>query len=235
MYSKVEDISERDLINLIGASTDLPLPTTFEGRDIAPGSKLKHWDTGVVYEWNGSEWQWDGSTKELDHNRTELGRGHSYQIYASKPVPAGEVLVVRFQVGDVNYHHAERRILKVFSNTCNFLIARGYDAATLATMTVDAVAIPINQKGLTVGGAKATFTSYQTIDAATLGNLLAGATILDGDIVYGDTSFFGGDTGGESPIIEGRHYIPNDDLLLVVMNSPGNAATVAYKYNWHEA
>lgn len=215
----------------LGLSSDAK-PT---GAEVPENSIFEELDTGAIYKWGGDSWVWFAAARELDHNRMELGRGNSYQVETEQTIPSGQALVVRFRPGAVIYHHAEKRGTKTEQSTCRLSIYRITDPAELPALV--ATAVNINQKGLTAGGSLALFDNHGFITSAALTALIANGTEgirLDGDTIFGDSSFLGGDTAGASPVISGRHYLPNDDLLLVAENVGGTDTTFTYKYNWHE-
>lgn len=204
--------------------------------EVPENSIFEELDTGAIYKFNGVKWIWYEAAKELGHNRMMLGLGLSYKTGDRQAVVSGNHAIYRFKpVGD--FHHSEQRIVKLTGGHMKFEIFINHNVTNLPAKVKELR--KHNQKGLLPAdeNAQLIYDYHGIVDDAGL------ATILDGTGVEVDTDFFFAEPGlglsGGSPessaLPSGRHYIPEQEYLIVFTADNGNDIDYFYTYFWHEA
>lgn len=168
------------------------------------------------------------------HNDVMLSYGYSRFTRDEKTLTSGDFMVIRLNVGDVDQHHAEDRVVTSSEGSLRFYVYDVTDNTGLFPASPTNMPI-INEKGpvietpgvdvvgeffdYPVQGSNP-FAALDPIDEIPLNSDPGGLLQADGSGIFSE--------------VEGRHYTA-DRVYAVVVEKIGTGSTdVYYRYGWHE-
>ena len=169
------------------------------------------------------------------HNDVMLAYGYSRYVKHELTLADGEFMILRLDVGNINQHHAENRFVgseagslrvKIYDTTGSEGL---YPASPIAMTSINQKGPIVETPGVDVVGA---FFNY----AANLTDPFnATLTAIDNDPLWTDAG--GGPVDpspAQFPEVQGRYYLANKTIAVVIENISGDPTTVTYRYQWHE-
>ena len=168
------------------------------------------------------------------HDDVMLAYGYSRFTRYEISVPVGDFLVLRLDVNDASFHHAELRTVGTSAASLRLktYIATGnenlFPANPITLPKFNQIGLIEEVTGLDVKAGLFAYPINQT-------NPFSALTAADNVSLY--TAPGGGpiDPSPDNfPSVKGRHYLPNETYALVIENIGSEVSVVYYQYDWHE-